>query len=166
MAKTDLTAARLRELLNYDPETGIFTRRVDVHGGRYKAGDVVGNINRGYVETSVDRQTYCAHRLAFLYMTGEWPKHYVDHRNLVRSDNRWANLREATPRLNQENKIKANAGNRSGYLGVTKQSTGHTFMAKIKSMGVERYLGNFKTAEEAHQAYLSAKRRLHEGCTI
>ena len=90
-----LTAARLRELLQYDPETGVFTRLVKTSNG-IKVGDVAGTADaRGYILIRVDGWLHLAHRLAWLHMTCEWPKGMIDHINGVRDDNRWSNLRRA-----------------------------------------------------------------------
>lgn len=104
----ELTAARLRELLHYDPETGIFTWRT--------SSQTAGSQNdRGYVRITIDGSDHKAHRLAHLYMTGEWPSAQIDHRSRVRDDNRWDNLRGATNGQNQANKAATSA---SGHKGV------------------------------------------------
>ena len=90
-----LTAAQLRELLQYDPETGVVTRLVKSSNG-IKVGDVAGTADaRGYILIRVDGWLHLAHRLAWLHMTCEWPKGMIDHINGVRDDNRWSNLRRA-----------------------------------------------------------------------
>lgn len=117
--KNDLTAERLRKLLHYDPETGEFTRLHD-RGKRFKAGSVSGCLDHstGYWRVRIDDCLYHGHRLAFLYMTGEWPKHEVDHMNGRRSDNRWSNLRDVASSVNQQNQRRARADNKCGDLGV------------------------------------------------
>lgn len=101
---SDLTAERVRELLHYEPATGIFTRRIRT-SNRTKVGAIVGADNgKGYLQISVDWRLYSAARLAWLYMTGEWPKEEIDHINRVRSDNRFSNLREATRSSNNCNR--------------------------------------------------------------
>ena len=98
-----ITQERLKELLEYDPETGIFTNRVKRHL-RGKVGEPTGKPNAlGYVYITVEKKTYHAARLAFLYMTGEWPAGDADHINRDRSDNKWANLQDLT---HQDNCIK------------------------------------------------------------
>jgi hypothetical protein len=81
----------LRELLSYDPKTGMFTWRIR-SARRVHIGDVAGGVNgRGYLTIRVDGRQYLAHRLAFLHMTGSWPKkEHIDHINMDRADNRWA----------------------------------------------------------------------------
>jgi hypothetical protein len=106
MAVADLTAARLRELLHYDPETGIFTW---VHGTRKspagsRAGYVMKGKNLGYRAINLEGCCYYEHRLAWLYMTGAWPQHQIDHDNHARTDNRWSNLFDRTPKENVANR--------------------------------------------------------------
>jgi hypothetical protein len=100
----ELTQNRLQELLEYNPLTGVFTRRVN--SGHAKAGAVAGTKHiDGYIMVGVGGDKYFAHRLAFLYMTGEWPISGVDHRNTIKSDNSWGNLRDCTQRENMNNPI-------------------------------------------------------------
>jgi len=164
MAAKKLTAERLRELLTYDPETGVFTRRVSRRG--CSAGEVAGCLHSvGYFYVGVDRVKYPVHRLAWLYMTGSWPREEVDHINGVRSDNRWANLRAATKSQNMQNQRKSRGGT-SKYLGVCRAHWGGKWLARIVANGKQKNIGIFQTEEEAHQAYVAAKRELHEFCTI
>jgi len=103
---TELTQQRLKDLLEYDPETGQF-RRVVATGrhGRWKINSVAGNLNckLGYIQISIDGVLYYAHRLAWLYMNGKWPEHEIDHKDLDRANNRWVNLRAATHLQNMAN---------------------------------------------------------------
>ena len=159
-----LTYERLREVLHYDPETGVFTRLVRT-SNRIKVGDVAGcSAGDGYVQIRVDGVRYLAHRLAFLWMTGEWPRDMIDHINGVRDDNRFANLRPATRAENMQNQRRAMSNSQTGLLGVTR--VGKRFMATIQVDGRKIHIGTFDTPEQAHEAYLAAKRRLHPGCTI
>jgi hypothetical protein len=158
-----ITQDRLKELLKYDPETGLFVRLVNTSKAR--AGDVCGGVNAdGYVQICVDGKRYLAHRLAFLYMTGKWPDGHVDHRHGVRHENRWDCLRDVTRTVNQQNLRKATKANGSGLLGAF--SVGSRFKSSIRAGGKVIHLGYFSTAEQAHEAYVAAKRRLHEGCTL
>lgn len=158
--QTSLTAERLRELLNYDPETGIFRWRVN--RGNIKAGTVTGCLckRRGYLLIGIDGIVHLAHRLAWLWMTGEWPSEQVDHRNGVRNDNRFANLREATHTENCHNLGKSKL-NKSGYTGVFYWATRDVFIARIGLGGRSLFLGYFDTAEKARDVRLAAKARLH-----
>ena len=154
-----LTAERLREVLHYDPETGVFTWRV--RAGHAKIGDVAGGYDgRGYRVIGVDGALYRAHRLAWLYTTGAWPADQIDHINGARDDNRFANLREATHRENGQNRT-AHPFNTSGHPGVCWHKAAQKWMAQIRTSQKHRYLGLFSTPEEAAAAYVEAKRRLH-----
>lgn len=167
MATANLTAARLRELLHYDAETGVFVRAVATgRHGCHKAGVVSGYTNpMGYVEISVDNRNYKAHRLAWLYMHGCFPPNYIDHIDGNPSNNRIANLREADDLINAQNIRRAKKQNTSGFLGITKNGQ-DGWLAKVWADGKAHYLGTFRTKEEAHAVYLAAKRQMHAGCTI
>jgi hypothetical protein len=159
-----LTSERLRELLHYDPETGIFRWRAGRQGvpkTQTKAGYITKN---GYRSICVDYFTMREHVLAWLYMNGEWPTNDIDHRNGIRDDNRWGNLRDVTRGINMQNLKKARCDNKSGLLGV---SPNHKrWSASIKVDGIKLHLGTFDTPTEAHNVYLSAKREMHVGNTL
>ncbi len=164
MAKADLTAALLREILHYDPETGEFRWRVK-SAKRIKVGDRTGRKNvNGYLEIGAFGRLYKAHRLAWLYVHGKWPDGVIDHMNGDNSDNRICNLRDVTLSVNMQNLRHARAGTKSGLLGVAAHKD--KWKALIKANGKQLVLGRFDTPEAAHAAYVEAKRRLHPGCTI
>jgi hypothetical protein len=163
---SELTAARLRELFRYDEGAGHFIRLVATNRNA-PAGAIAGSFNKaGYRKMQVDSRTYQVHRLAFLYMTGEWPDRDVDHINGDPADNRWGNLRLATRHENRCNIHRARSNNKSGLIGVKRAETPGKWRADIKVDGSYRYLGTYETAEEAHQSYLRAKRQFHSFCTI
>lgn len=164
MAVRDLTAARLRELLHYDPDTGVFAW-IATSSNVAVAGSVAGGIDTstGYVKVSVDKRTYYAHRLAWFYMYGTWPAGEIDHINGIRSDNRMANLRDVPRRINRQNQRSPLRGNKSGYLGVHWSKAANKWCASIMIDKKSRHLGLFESAEVAHAAYVKAKRELHPG---
>lgn len=158
-----LTAERLREVLGYDPETGVFWWKVAPRGQR--VGQVTGTLkNEGYIRIRIDGRFYYVHRLAWLWMTGSWPANNIDHKNGMPADNRFANLRDVSHAENLQNQRVARADNNTGLLGVC-PSRGK-FQAQIEVLGEHHFLGRFATAELAHAAYLVAKRALHPSCTI
>lgn len=161
----ELTAERLREVLHYDPETGVFTWKVKT-GRRAVVGVEAGHPSPvlKYRILVVDRHQIQAHRAAFLYMTGCFPIAVVDHINGVHLDNRWTNLREVTPKKNRQNIRKAPKNSRSGVLGA--QMKRGKWDSAIVTDGKRKWLGSFDTPEQANAAYVAAKRVLHEGCTI
>jgi hypothetical protein len=162
MAKADLTAQRLRELLDYNPETGAFTHCVPAgRWGRIKAGSVAGNVDaKGYWVVHVDGLSYKAHRLAWLSVHGVWPSGQIDHIDGRKTNNAIANLREASQGENSQNQREAKKNNLSGFLGVAKR--GDVYQARITINGKTNCLGYFDTPELAHDAYLSAKKDMHQ----
>lgn len=166
MAKANVTAQRLRELLHYDPETGVFTWRVRL-SNRVKVGGVAGTVNTwGRAQIAIARNFYYAHRLAWLHIHGEWPAQEIDHIDGDPLNNRIANLRDVGRVTNQQNLRKAAQRNRAGMLGALWHGQNKAWRARIMVDGKSISLGCFKTPEEAHAAYIEAKRRLHKGCTI
>lgn len=158
---------RVKQLVRYEPDTGLFIR-LSAPGDRV---DLVGKIgggptSDGYFRIAIDNYRVRSHRLAFFYMTGRWPKEEIDHINGDRTDNRWANLRESSSAMNKENRRNANRNSKTGFLGVRPVNGGSQFQARIGVRGKTITVGSFRTAEDAHVAYLSAKRKLHEGCAI
>ncbi len=161
-----LSAKRLHELLNYSPDTGVFTRRVRTSQGN-RAGDVAGGPhNAGYWNISVDGRRYLAHRLAWLYVHGEWPPSEIDHIDGNRNNNQIANLRIASRSLNQQNRTRPTKHNQLGVLGVYYSKRRGRFVASLRNEGRNVHVGEFATAAEAHDAYVSTKRVLHSGCTL
>ncbi|NMD19083.1 MAG: HNH endonuclease [Verrucomicrobia bacterium] len=159
--KEDLTADRLRELLNYDRETGVFSWLVSCRGTR--AGDIAGtSSSEGRRHIIIGYARYKAHRLAWLYVYGEFPKKLIDHINGDPTDNRIANLREATMSENLHNQRRAHKNNKTGILGVQWRASKNKFRARIVTDGKETHLGYFDTSDEAQKAYLEAKSRLHQ----
>lgn len=159
-----ITQERLKELLHYDPETGVLTW-TKATSNRIAVGDVAGNIGvPGYIDIRVDGVLYKAHRLAVLWMTGSFPEADTDHINGMRADNRWVNLRCVPRLINGQNHRKADVDSRTGVLGVTK--SGNRFKAQIGACGKNYYLGCFGCPELAHAAYIKAKRDLHPGGTL
>jgi hypothetical protein len=161
---TSFTAEQLRAAIIYDPETGIFTWRYRPDqrkewNSRF-AGKPTGHRDsrHGEIRIGFHYGIYQAHRLAWLYMTGEWPPGVVDHKDCNPSNNVWTNLREATQRQNIWNsRIKSN--NTSGYKGVTRDKKRWT--ARIMANYQKVHLGTFDTKEEAYEAYVEAAKRLH-----
>lgn len=157
-----LTQARLQELLHYCPETGVFTRKVSLCNS-VKIGDVAGGLCQGYIAVRVQGVSYRSHRLAWLYMTGEFPKDQIDHIDGNRANNAFVNLREATSKQNTQNRRFPRIDNKSSkYLGVHWSKLRNKFRAEITVNGKNIHLGLFHNAEDAHYAYVEAKRKYHE----
>lgn len=158
-----ITQARLKELVSYDPLTGEFRRLASYWTS--SIGKVAGGIHsQGYVYIRVDGTQYLAHRLAVLYVTGEWPTHEVDHINGRRADNRWENLRCVTKSKNQRNK-KRYANNTSGVMGVHWVEHCQAWQARIQVCGSRRNLGLFDDPNDAIAARKRAEHSLGFGPT-
>lgn len=150
-----LTQAHLLEVLIYDPNTGLF-RWKSTKSKRISIGDVAGSFTaNGYIQIRFDGCIYLAHRLAVLYMTGRWPETLVDHRDRVRSNNRWSNIREASYSENAGN-MATRPSNTSGYKGVFFRKESPRPFAQIMVDGRSIYLGTFDTPEDAAMAYQAA----------
>ena len=160
-----MTQAQLLEELHYDAITGNFCWRRGTRGR--KVGDVVGSHDRhGYLIISVLGRKYRAHRLAWLYVHGTFPVSPIDHIDGNRAHNAISNLRVVTQGINVQNRRNAGKSSKTGVLGAGWDSRTGSFKSRIQLDGKSIWLGRFKTALEAHQAYVSAKRCLHVGNTL
>lgn len=155
--RQELTAEELRELLHYDKETGIFTRKVST-AHNVKVGDVAGSLGgAGYLNIMVCSRKYQAHRLAWLHHFGEWPKLTIDHINRDRSDNRIVNLREVTNKQNGQNRSKS-SNNTSGHPGVYWNKQNSKWRATITHNQKYIHLGYFSILEDAVAARKAAEK--------
>lgn len=155
-----ITQSLLKELLHYDMDTGALTWVADQRG-HIRAGANAGSRRpNGYLSIKIRQRRYYAHRLAWLYVYGEWPKDQIDHINGVKDDNRIANLREATHAKNGQNRTKQ-SNNSSGFVGVSWHSRDRKWQATIKIDGANKHLGCFDAPEAAHAAYCAAKAKYH-----
>jgi|SRR5882762_6808214 len=156
-----LTKERLKQLLRYEPKTGIFYPMERRRGVRFGVPAGAKSTSLGYILICVDRVHYCAHRLAWLYMTGKWPKNQIDHKDGSRDNNRWENLREATVSQNRCN-AKIRSDNTSGYKGVHRGgSTGNRWRAAITINGKRYIIGYFDDPGKAFRARTVALRKFH-----
>ena len=147
---SELTQARLQELLQYEEETGIFRWKFD-RSSNARSGDVAGTLCRGYIQISIDDRLYKGHRLAFLYMLGRWPDPEADHEDLDRSNNRWKNLREATRSQNLANK-RVRGDNKLGTKGVHRRASGR-YGVQVSMFGKTKHIGVYDTPELAAWMY-------------
>jgi len=154
-----LTRERLVELLHYNSITGIFTWQKS--RGRASALSPAGTEdNLGYIRLRVDGKKYRAHRLAFLYMEGEFPPEDVDHINGIRHDNRWSNLRACSRTENMYN-TSAHRDSAVGVKGVSWDKWSGKYTARISINGRLTNLGRFPSLDEAKKAYDRAAQQLH-----
>lgn len=163
--------ARLRELLKYDPQSGTFNWIViNKKTTRVQPGVRAGGSDGRYRYITLDGCRISEHRAAFAITNGRWPESdQIDHIDGNKLNNRLDNLREVSASMNQQNRHRAQYNNTTGFLGVVScawRKSPNKFRAQIWLNGYARNLGYYKTAEEAHIAYVLAKRELHKGCTI
>lgn len=155
-----LTQSELKSLFHYCEESGIFTR-IKTTSSRAIAGDIAGYVDSaGYLQIRIGKTLHRAHRLAWLYVYGYFPAHHVDHINRNPSDNRIANLREATASENLRN-TAVPVSNTSGYKGVTFSKAANKWMARCTVNRKDNYLGLFATAELASAAYEEFAKNAH-----
>ena len=150
-----LTQEKLKELLHYDPKTGLFHWKITKKGIR--ANKLAGHKNyNGYIEICINYKKYLTHRLAFLYMEGYFPEYEVDHINRIRDDNRWKNLRHVSARCNMRNRT-LQKNNSSGIAGIYWSKSSKKWECRISITGKELYLGTFNNLRDAAQARWEAE---------
>jgi len=146
-----ITYDRLKEILEYSPTSGLFfSKKINNHVGALD--------EKGYIRVLADGKLYRAHRLAWLYMTGQWPQDQVDHINGNKADNRWENLRDVDQTLNMLNKHKPHHNNRSGVLGVSELNG--KYYPRLRIDGKLVYLGSYASKVEAKERYESFKQEV------
>jgi hypothetical protein len=160
MAMPELTQSALKELLHYDPDTGVF-RWAKKPSKNISVGSKAGSPHcKGYTAIGINKERHLAHRLAWLYVYGEMPSNVIDHINRDRSDNRITNLRPVTRSENQQNhKIFSN--NTSGVSGVYWSKKDKKWHARIWAGKRAKSVGYFLTIEEAKAARTKAEREFY-----
>lgn len=152
-----LTQDRLKELLSYDPETGVFIWNIAI-GKRAKKGCIAGSLNKvtGYWQIGIDRKLYLAHRLVFLYMEGYLPEYDTDHINRERTNNKWVNLREASRTCNVRNS-NISKKNKIGITGVGWHKRDNKWVAQIMIFKKQIFIGYFDNILDAAKARWQAE---------
>jgi len=147
----------IRSTIEYCAETG-FLFRLTNQSWKPK-------LNRGgYQQIKINRRLYSVHRVAWFLHYGYWPCFLLDHIDGDKQNNRISNLRESSNAMNQQNRKTATTGSKTGLLGVSEGK--NRFQARIHVNGKQKTIGWFKTAQQAHEAYINEKRKVHPGCTI
>jgi HNH endonuclease len=159
MTSKILTQSELKKRLHYNPKTGIFIYLIK--NTRNNIGDIAGKNRYRYATIMLDGQSYLCHRLAWLYMYGEFPKLFIDHINHNKLDNRITNLRECTNAQNQMNRGMSSK-NTSGYKNVVFRAYCNSWQVVISINGVRISLGYFKTAEEANEVRIMMELKNHK----
>jgi hypothetical protein len=154
-----LTQEKIKALLDYDPETGLFRWRVQ-KSNSVKVGQIAGRLHHaGYRLIMIDYCEFPAHHLAWFYINGRWAYPKIDHRNMCKDANSFANLREATVSQNNAN-ARRRVDNTSGFKGVHRHRDGR-YRAQLSKNGRKKHLGLFDTAAAAHSAYMTAAKTIH-----
>jgi HNH endonuclease/AP2 domain len=153
----NLSLQRLKDLLQYDPDTGLFTRLIKT-SNRSPVGSIVGCKRKdGYITIRIDGKAYFSHRLAFLYMEGIWPDE-IDHIDGNPSNNKWSNLRQVNSGQNKMNRRRKDG---KEYKGVVWHKQGQKWMAQINKDREHIYLGLFDNPKDAYKAYCEAATLYH-----
>ena len=164
MSILDFTS--IREILDYNLDIGEFYWKIKPNRN-IVIGEKAGHLTKdGYIQIGYLGKLYQAHHLTWLYIHGKMPIIYLDHINGTCSDNRIANLREATAAENMQNIRKAPKNSSHGFLGTYFDKDKNLWRSKIRVNGVKKSLGYFKTPEEASTAYIAAKRQYHPFNTL
>ncbi|MAC71291.1 MAG: Fis family transcriptional regulator [Gammaproteobacteria bacterium] len=153
------TQARLKEVLDYNEDTGVFRwKKKTSKNSNVKIGQVAGT-KELYIIIKIEKINYKAHRLAYMYVTGEDPGELdIDHDDKNKHNNAFSNLRKATRGQNKSN-TNSYKNNKVGIKGVRKK--GNRYKAQISKNGKSHYLGSYKTPEAAHKAYCEAADKYH-----
>jgi len=153
----ELTQERLKEVLYYDKETGVFTWVV-YKGANAKIGDIAGSLDKsnGYIYICIEQNNYRANRLAWFYIEGYWPEHEIDHKDRVRSNNKWSNLRHITRLCNSRN-CSIGKNNTSGVSGVSYYKRTHKWTSRIRVNYKLINLGYYKEFNAAVRARWDAE---------
>jgi len=153
-----ITQQELKELLDYNKDTGIFTWKQS-RGGLARKGSRAGSIeSKGYYQITLKQKLYMAHRLAWLYVHGSFPDNFIDHINGIRTDNRIENLRDVTKGQNQRNQKKYTT-NKSGIVGVSWHKQHQKWYANIQVNKKTMFLGLFKDIKDAENAVSIARQK-------
>ena len=148
------------DFLDYDPITGEFWWKKRLNANSSLGVPIRNPDKDGYLRVGFRGHKYRLHRLAWLYVTGEWPKELIDHRDCNPANNAFSNLREADKKQNGANQLKRH-GTSSNYKGVTWNAQVKKWQSTIKTNGRCVYLGCFEQEEEAAKAYAVAAEKLH-----
>ncbi len=161
----DISIDELKSVFHYDKTTGVL-RRNDIKSRPNCIAAYKEKAGKSRLVVSYKKRLILAHRLAWAISMGAWPDGDIDHINGNDSDNRLANLRDVSKSVNQQNKRRPRVDNKSGFMGVSWHPRAKKWRAQITVESKQIYLGVFESPEAAHRVYMSAKRRLHPGCTI
>lgn len=153
-----------KEFLLCDFEKGLIVW-IKSPSNRAKIGDMANSYDGKYFKFKLKGRNSLVHRFIFYCYHGILFEE-IDHKNGIKYDNRIINLRGGTKSQNLQNQTKPQCSNLSGFLGVSFQNTSQKYLAQIQTNGKKKFIGLFDCPKEAHEAYLTSKRELHDFCTI
>lgn len=154
-----LTQEYLKSLFHFDSETGLFFRLVS-RNRKYKVGDIAGTKSfHGYIHLTIDGKVYKAHRLAWFYVHGYWPKEQIDHINGIKDDNRLCNLRKVTNAQNMQNRSQSNPNSKIGIKGIDFRKNKYRVRIGVNYKSI--FIGEFKNLEDAKTALKEALIKYH-----
>jgi hypothetical protein len=160
-----LTQKHLKEVLHYNPDTGIFVWKISAR--RDLIGKQAGGLTaKGYIRIKIDAKMYMAHVLAWLYVHGVCPVVQIDHKDTIKTHNWISNLRELNNADNHQNRFKANSNSKTGVQNVTYREATGNYQVSIVVAGKKLYQGTYSTLKIAECAALRAKRKHHPNCMI
>lgn len=163
---SDLTVERLKEVLRYEPETGLFWWKVKTSKRTNLTKPAGSNHNAGYYKIGIDGNVYLSHRLAWLYMTGKWPEYDIDHINGNKKDNRIENLRDIPHQMNGGNRRILNKNNTTGSQNIYFDKYRCKYVVEMYVAGKKKHFGRFDSLEEATSMATEMRRKHQPGCTI
>ena len=153
-----ISRTEIKELFDYSSKTGVFINKIN-RSPTARKGCIAGSItDQGYIVINIKGNRHKAHRLAWLIMIGEWPEKQIDHKNGIRDDNRWNNLRLATNSQNHANG-KLYKNNTSGYKGVIWSKEKKKWRADVRFYGETKFLGYYDNIKSAAEAYKKAAQK-------
>ena len=156
---------RLRDLLTYDPLTGVLVWRVS-RSKAFAGAQAGARTSHGYMAIGIDGEKFRAHRVAWAMSHGDWPLHTIDHIDGDRLNNKLENLRCVSQAVNMQNRRKPTKSNTSGFLGVYWSERLGGWVASVSVGDKRKRAGPYRTPERASEAYVQRKRQHHEGCTL
>jgi hypothetical protein len=161
MLQTPITQEKLKNILDYNPETGLFTWKEKI-AKKIIVGETAGSLNKhGYVCIKIQKFRYSAHRLAWLYVYGSFPSGEIDHINRIKTDNKISNLRDATPSQNCRNRGLSKRNN-SGYVGISWNKKSKKWQARIFLNKKSKSLGVYEKIEDAVLAREKAEKNIFD----
>ena len=149
----DMTPEEVRQIFVYTDGKLLW----NIETAKTKKGTVAGSNSHGYIEIKYKQKRYLAHRLIWCYAHGKWPSGMIDHIDGNKSNNRIENLRDVSNAVNQQNHQSIRSDNKTGVRGVVYRQSTNRYLVQIRMFGKNKYIGSYKTIEEATAARKQAE---------